>query len=263
MLGLAEYTAGAAELLAVAQQAETSTVTGPLSPEQSYSNYFSTFRGLLHDRMHEVAKNAVDHYSKLLKQPSDPELVDLLVSKQYTDPYYGLNLNQRLNLNAAALYRKMSQSQLYDNAQAITKNEVPTAIDKVLTNTVPFGAHYYTDRRLMLGTLVKIEQDAVKAVAAKNDIRLIRWTLSHKHARPDICDDLAKTVDKQVKEYLQEKGLNVRPEGVYFVEDLPQPPHPNCQCDYTLVSEQGTEHAGPVQRTIGALTSLLRRILGR
>lgn len=263
MLGLAEYRAASADLLQQAQRTEQdiqAKISNDASASQAKSiawsemrKYANYNRQVLDQAMKDVAHNAVQHYANLLGVEADPELEDQLAQKQYTDKYYGLSLNQRLLYNERRLQGRITKS-VYVN---------PKHAGDVLTKSFPFGAHYSVDKRTLLGTLVKVENDAARAMAVKANVPLIRWTMSHQHSQPDECDTLAGNIDKRVVDYLSQNDLDIDPAGVYFVEDLPHPPHPNCQCEYAMVTSQGEEHKGTIQRAFNTVLSVLRRLRQR
>lgn len=255
MLSLAEYIAAKSELTALVTKIEKDFVAQfpeqPSADAAKYaaslaSKYKTDFWALLGKSMGEVAQNAYDHYQKKTGILLDPDIVDKIIEAQFEDEYYGATLAQRLAYNEQLLHRRLSQS-----AAAKQLHTVYTGPQ--------FGSQLATDQRLLLGTLVKVEQDVAREYAGETDHKLIQWALSHKHAKPDACDDLATNIDRRVVEYIQEHDLKIDPKGVYFVDDLPVPPHPNCQCEYGIVTDR-IHKPGVIERTIHNAAKILRRI---
>ncbi len=55
-------------------------------------------------------------------------------------------------------------------------------------------------------------------------------------------------------------NINENPKGLYFVDDLPLPPHPNCQCEYGMVVKGKTQITTKIKRTLRKVQNILNRI---
>lgn len=256
MLGLAEYIAQSAQLDALGQQYDEmiAKIDRKLTTQeikQITKAYILEYRQLLLDSLREVAANAMGHYGKELGVEFHADYPDLIVNDVFAAQYYGASLNQRLAVQARQVERRLTQANLMGVAA------------QTFTSHIAGGSQTLADRRLLLGMLSKIENEAAKKAADEADVKLIRWTLSHRHAKPDPCDDLATSVDNRVVSYLKEHNFNEDPKGLYFAEELPDPPHPNCQCEYSLTIPNVRRTETLVQRTANKIRSILRRIRGR
>lgn len=263
MLALAEYSVLSQELLRLARQAE-SKIDESIDSDMFKASaikitkeialaYYDDYQALLESGLLEIAENAVSFY----EQKSDVQLkkgfVKDVVNKAYEERYFGAALAQRIIVNRKRLERNITKS------SQVSVN----ALKGVLTNPVPFGAQYNIDKRVLLATAVKIEQDVAKEFAESEEHSLIRWRLSPMHAKPDVCDELATNVDKSVVSYLEKHKIKENPKGLYFANSLPHPPHPNCQCEYSLVTGRTKSTSGRVKRTVRTIRRLLERFKGK
>lgn len=199
--------------------------------------------------MREAAETALIHYGKELSIPVDDDLADQIVGDHLYGKYYGLTANQRLAILNRSLQRRIT----------IAKG-IKSDTAEPLTNALSQQEYGY--KRMLLGGIVKVEQDAVVEMAGKVDDPFIRWVLSPRHSRACTCEDLASAIDKQVVKYAEEHDLRINPKGLYFKDNLPNPPHPNCQCGYSIVS--GTRVTkNSVRRSVNKIRSILRRIRGK
>lgn len=263
MLGLAEYVAASAQLSQYGLKAEETmqrALDYNLSKEKMIglaksvaSDYYAQYQELLHDTMKEVAENAVQHYADQLGMEVPEELVDKVVKQQFKNKYYGSNLDQRLKYNHYVLQKRVDMAGRMD----------PKHLTTTYSQYPMFGSQTVTDQRVLLGTLSKIENDVAKEMAQRSDTPFIRWTLSHRHSVQDICDELAGNVDTDVSRYLAEKGIKISPKGLYFPNKLPDPPHPNCQCEYGMVRDTREIKPGRLERALRTVRKLLRKIQKR
>lgn len=247
MLGLAEYrihTAMLKELAIATDKQIVADITPDTTRRQrialanKYGDVYHTqYRDLLYTGLNDVAINAVDYYADELAIDIDRQLVaNRVVDRQYRTKYYAATLAARLVLH---------------------KRRIPRFNEK----GVSFQQQALTDQRLFLGTATKVEQDIAKELAAEAGIKLIKWTLSHRHTRTDVCDDYASYVSKRAVKFIDDHSLNINPKGVYLVDELPRPPHPNCQCEYGLMqSSGGATTSGLIRRTRNKIKRLLRAI---
>lgn len=271
MLGLAEYITLKRELQRLGREYDdkiADAIRG--EPKQSAigitqglaQQYRRRFRLLLDQGLREVGDTAVRHYAKELGSTyTDNEikaLVDVIVKQQYMRKYYGATLNARLAVGDKRLQRVVVQT-----GQIVDKDGFPHKLPGLFTESVPFGAQINVDARLLLGTAVKIEQDVAKEMASKAQMPFIRWVLSGRHSTPDACDWYANNTDDHVVAYLQQHNIDQDTRGLFFAEELPSPPHPNCRCEYELVSSTSVAKTGPVKRAINKLRNLVRRLRAR
>lgn len=263
MLGLAEYVVISQEILRLGQEAEAN-VANQLTPGMTKQKaisitkdemlaYYDNYQTALENGLEEIANNAVGYYSDQAEVDVPEGLANKLVKSAYGEKYYGATLLQRLVVNKKRLERNITRS-----AQVSQE-----ALTKVITDPIPFGSQYHVDKRVLLATAAKLEQDTAKEFARKEQHPLINWKTSSFHAKPDVCDDLANAVDKTVVSYIKSNKLDIDPRGVYFQDKLPLPPHPNCQCEYGLVREAKSTSKGAVKRTVSTIRNLLRRFKGK
>lgn len=262
MLNLAEYIAASAALYELARKSEkkiaariqdstTKQQAIKIANEEALSYYDDDYTGLLQNTVNTTAQNSANYYQNQLSIPFNSTDVAAEVLAKQTERYFGLTLAERLIVNRRKLRRQIVQT-----AQ-VGKNKLPG----VLTQPVPFGAHANTDKRLMLGMMVKAEQDTAKIVAQKTNIRFIRWVTSARHTQTDDCDTRANYVDEDVQNYLAAKSLDIDPTGLYFADELPLPPHPNCQCEYHLVTDDGEETStAPKKRSTAFIKQFLQTL---
>lgn len=264
MISLAEFRRLSAELQSLGWAADTSIqkhVTAETSKQQAvaYANkvaeeYDDEYDILLSNGTIQVIQNAADHYNNTLHLGIDTnEILTDVQAVMQTEVFFGSTLNRRVLMNKRRLRRQIAQTAAID----------PQKLGGLFTNPVPFGAYTNIGRRLLLGTLVNAEHHTAKAVAKEADIPFLRWTLSHKHQQEDECDDLANAVDKSVVAYLDEKHLDIDPKGLYLIEDTPSAPHPNCQCELRMVTEDGEEEGAQPQTRAQKAFHVVKQLLQR
>lgn len=271
MITRAEYTqganridqlAGAAEVeVGVAISSETVTVKSAIIATQEAANrYHTAVEANLVEILKLAASTTVDHYNRILElglTNAQKELIQThAIHKQFTEPYYGASLEQRQKASRLDMTLRIKRS-----AQVSRKDETKKLnLTRVFRQPYPFGSANTTDKRILLGQVVKLEHDiALDCAAQHKDTELAKWQLSHKHKLEDICDSYAEHVDPEVAKYLERHKINLSPVGIYFLKDVPQPPHPNCQCYLSFV-HRGRLTNSLVERTIDKLKDLLGRL---
>lgn len=261
MITLPEYAAVSGQIMALGKQADELVASSidSLTTAQAIDftknvakSYQSDLEDIVNDGLMEAADAVFDEYEHKTGQALSRKAIKTLVATSAAEKFYGATLNQRYKTNYKRLQHNIERS-------AAVKKE---HLSKVFTEPYPFGAQTNIDKRVLQAQMIKLEQDIALYHAKELDLPLIRWTLAGKHGQPDICDDLAAAVSHSVVEFLSENELDINPKGLYFREDLPRPPHPNCQCEYALVSFKGKEpeRRSGVRRSIAKLRSLIKRI---
>lgn len=263
MLGLAEYVAMSAELLKVAK-GHQADITRKLDPEMAKMEaikmarihagaYQDDFETLLKGSLTEVGENAAVYYEGKtgIELANRASFVKKLVETNWKERYYGATIAQRLLLNRNRLDRVTRQTASWGKDYK--------GLTQLLVDPVPYGSQFNIDKRLLLAQSVKIEQDTAKAFA---DGKLIRWSLSPRHKQECLCDDYARAIDKEVVNFIEQNSLKIDPKGLYTPSSLPRPPHPNCQCEFGIVTGE-SETRGPVKRAIDKVRSLIKRIRGK
>lgn len=263
MLGLAEYSVLSQELYRLGSDAEkkigdqllpdtTKTEAIDIAKEAAFE-YYDNYEQLLQAGLVEIADNATAYYGDKTGIEMPKDFSAGIVVKAYEEDYFGATLAKRLLVNRRRLERNITRT-----AQVGTD-----ALKGLITDPIPFGSQHNIDKRVLLASAVKIEQDVVKEFVDKHEEDpLIRWTLSSFHAVPDICDDLANSVDKGVVAYMKANNIDEDPKGLYTADSLPHPPHPNCQCEYHLVTQK-SQSISPVKRTVRTIKNLLERFRGK
>lgn len=271
MLGLAEFRALSQEVQALGWAADLNIrrhIDKKTSKQQAIEQtneiadqWEEDYGIILSDGTKKVMENAADYYNNQLGLGIDlnTAITDIQAIQQ-TQQFYGATVKRRQLMNMMRLRRQISQTAAVD----------PMLLGGLFSDPVPFGAHTNVAKRLLLGTAVQAEHNTAKYFAEKGDVPFIRWTLSHQHKKEDECDERANYVDRDVVDYIAEHHLDLDPHGLYFRADLPLPPHPNCQCEYHMVTEkgkdisEGTEHpSGRLNKAFHAVRKALQRIRGK
>lgn len=262
MLGLAEYTVLSTDLwqqALISQQKINTALAANLTKQQAIKvtqqfakEYVQAYRGILDSGLQEIAGNAIDYYQAQLGfEVANPEqVVSALLKDSYKSRYYGVTLERRLAINEQRLMRNIGKAALWGAEYE--------GLKRLLTHPVPYGAQFNFDKRILLAQSVKIEQDVAKVMGDQANIVLVKWNVSALHPKPDICDEYATYQSKSVVKYIEDNRLDINPKGVYFLNELPPPPHPNCMCEYGLVQGKRVT-GGPVKRTISKIRNLLQR----
>lgn len=215
------------------------------------SDYVNQLKSIMDQALLDVASNSLHHYQQQLGQELPEDIIKDVVKDQYRHRYYNATLQQRFILMRLRLNRVATQ----------TGHVGVQHLSGLFSKPFPFGAQTNVSKRLLQGTTIKVEQDVARKVADKTDTPFIRWTLSKYHIHTCQCEDYASRVDKKVTEYISKNQLDIEPEGLYFVDDLPDPPHPNCQCEFNLVGHDEEIVPGRGRRPFHKLRSLIRKLL--
>lgn len=264
MLSYPEYAAAQAQLNALGLSYDkqiAEAIAGVTDKHQAIAitrslipPYLQEYEGLLNDHLTRIAFNTLEYYKQELNLSYDSSvLADIVVENQYSSPYYGRTLDERLAISKRRLERIVVQ----------TAQINPQRLAGLFTETVPFGAQINIDKRLFQGTAVKIEQDVAKEVARQADIPLIKWTLSTAHKLTCACEDLATQSPKSTVKYLEEHNLKVSPKGLYLRDEVPLPPHPNCQCEYGMVTGYKQKAPGVVTRSLQRILNIVKSLRAR
>lgn len=207
------------------------------------TGYYKDVDDTIQSGLFEVAANAADAYEL-------DELPESLVKAALAERYFGLSYKTRMIANYVRLKRKI------DKTAAVGTGH----LGGIYTQPFPNGAQVNTDATTFRGYVIKVEQDVAKKAADAHDFPLVKWTLAENHAKTCMCDELASMVNKEVVEYLKENQLDIDPKGLFFVKDLPRPPHPNCRCNFELAGKGGSPRKGVAQRSADRVRNLIRRI---
>lgn len=232
MITRPEWAAASAQLEAIAQEnearlrtilsAQPSLDAAIAVTRQQSAIYHAAFESHLADSLVQGALTTVDHYDKELglnlSEAERNTIAREYVQKQYVENYYGATLTTRLHWS-----RFMQEQRIMRSSRVGLKFHTRLEnLARVFVYQYPFGSALAHDKRIMLSQMVKVEHDIAREMGRRANVELVKWTLSHTHKVKDICDELAADTDPDI-------GMP----GVYRLEDVPPPPHPNCQC--TLV----------------------------
>lgn len=263
MLGLSEYTIAKAELWQLilrTQEDLTSNLEGKLTKtqairaaEEAANLYYNEYQKVLKQGLAQVASNAINEYQQQVGVTLDDadEVVKNLVDANFGQKYFNESLKKRLEVNKTSMLNRIEKAAVWGSEYA--------GLKRFFAEPTPYGSQYNRDNRVLLAQSAKIEQDAARYMADYAGAELIKWSLSHLHPKPDICDDLALAVDPEVVRYAEENKLDLDPRGVYFVKDLPYPPHPNCMCEYSIVTGEGKSKRAR-RKTSKALSNALKAL---
>lgn len=226
---------------------------------KSLASYHDEFEDLLSTALAKTAVASASHYNKALNADlTDAELAEIAqqqIMRQTAEKYYGATLNQRLKAS-----RLMGASRLKKSSNVGASLDTrKTNLTRIFTKSYPFGSQVSFDERLLLGQVVKLEHDVGLAIAKKSGVDVVKWTLSHKHTKKDICDEYATRIDKKVVAYLKKNKIRVSAKGMYLIDDTPEPPHPNCQCHLQMLDGK-TVKGGTVRRTLRRMKELLSKL---
>lgn len=227
--------------------------------KESSLAYSEDAENLMLRQLRDSGNEAFEHYKEVtgldITEQDKDLILDNLINKQLDEHYYGKNWWQRLKLGRKILEYNIVKSAAVGKTIEQRRDHVIGVLDKAY----PFGAHINNDKRLLLSEVVRLEQKIAQEFANLAGLSLIQWTLSRNHAKPDMCDDLATYTSKSVVKYIEENNLKISPRGIYFADELPPLPHPNCQCNFVLVEAQPSTH-GIFKRTARRLSNLVRRL---
>lgn len=272
MIARAEFLEASKKLTALASSYETRTserldeITtldrAIKATRQLAKGYHTDYRTLLSNSLVQTGVTTADHYNNVLNaglsQKELNKIIEEQIVKQSKQKYYGATLDQRL-----AASRLMNETRIRKSAYVgATLDTRKLNLSRIFTNSYPFGAQVNLDQRILLGQMVKLEHDLALVIAEKADIKVVKWTLSHRHKKRDICDTYAEAVDKDVVKYLRKEKIKADPKGLYFIKNVPEPPHPNCQCHLTMLDGKKLA-GGKVRRTLRRARQLLGNLLQR
>lgn len=97
------------------------------------------------------------------------------------------------------------------------------------------GSSFKYNERLLISEQERANQEATKKLAEMKDL-LMSWNLNPSHKIYDICDEHATTVGVEAQRYISKYEIqDVEMEGLYTSAEVPEYPHPYCQCMLDIV----------------------------
>lgn len=221
--------------------------------------YHAKAKNLTLESLHTIGLNTASHYNKVLELHKDPaeldELVKNLISQQMSEPYHGANLADRLKMNRVQGMVRLTKSSK-TGADIITRHR---NLVRYFAQPYPHGAQVSYDTRILTGQAVLLEHQIAKSLGVEASKDFVVWTLSGKHSKRDLCDELAEAVDKSVEKALQAADINIPSDGVYFLNQVPNPPHPNCQCTLRFIAGGKVDTSTPT-RPLATLRKLWAKL---
>ena len=94
------------------------------------------------------------------------------------------------------------------------------------------GSNYKYNERILVSEYNRAKQEASREIMKELGL-LGRWTLNSRHKIYDICDEFAEKTGEQASKLLASLNVSIfelDPRGVYTADELPDYPHPYCQC---------------------------------
>lgn len=237
---------------------ETSLYRAVQSANSTAIRYHQQLTNTVFNRLREVGNNAIDYYAPELDALGKEQAVGLAMDELVHSKYYGLTLPQRLRQSHLQLRSNIKRSSVV-GVKLETRLENVT---RVFNYTYPFGAQKSWDTRLFLAEAVRIEHVIAKNIAIRKSLKLMRWTLSAVHPEPDICDRYANAVDPAVDAFIQKNKFDIDTHGVYFLENVPKIPHPNCQCVIRYVNESRRGRRRKPKKKLNLVQRIIKAIFG-
>lgn len=220
--------------------------------------------GVIRSSMEKAVKEAVHRQGRFLEKlglpratPQELKEIQKKVLLRMEAPFStdGLNQQQRFE-RILDRHRAQTEAMLRKEYVGPVKGIAGRDIKNALTYSapgrapVPGGSLVKDLQRLQVGEEGRARHEAEKTLLQERGVELVYWHLSPnhnpKHCGGGICDRLAGQTNERVIEFLAENNLGLDPAGLYFVEDLPEYPHPSCWCFLEPVRVRGAASAAPM-----------------
>lgn len=150
-----------------------------------------------------------------------------------TGKFKGLTLSQRLKNSQDIVQQRMTQyakQGMIKGQQGVNKFNALRFINTPSSQgLISGGSIINRNSRLAISEINRAEQNTT--IAFLDELNLLgRWTLGSNHKKYDICDIHAQNTGEQAQKLLEETRLQINAQGVYTAKEMPQYPHPYCEC---------------------------------
>lgn len=207
-----------------------------------HSDTRATMMGSIEDK---IGKTLQQQNEKLLKQgipaltPVQAERIQNRIVGNRLDKFKGKTLDQRLRISKEKARRRLKNELKNSTTKKGAKTSRQKALNFLTDNregarSLQGGSNYKYNERLLVSEFNRAKQDTMREVAKELGM-LTKWTLSPNHNIEDICDIHAESTGNIANEIIEKYKLSIFKDGVYAGEEIPEYPHPYCQCDINPV----------------------------
>lgn len=155
------------------------------------------------------------------------------VKKRQVGAFRGLTLSQRLKNSRDVVQKRMTQyarDGMIREQQGVNKIRARSFINTPSSQgLIAGGSIVNRNSRLAISEVNRAEQNTVKAFLEENDLPG-RWELSGNHKKRDICDNFAEGTGEKAFKLFSKAQIQFPMQGVYLASEMPQYPHPYCEC---------------------------------
>lgn len=161
------------------------------------------------------------------------------VMKSSTGKFKGKTLGQRLtvskNLANARIKKELQNSTTKENAEKSRNRAINFLTDnREGGRSLQGGSNYKFEERILVAEMNRARQETTREIMSEFDL-LGRWVLSARHNIFDICDKFATETGRKAERLIRMYNLPIFQEGVYTNDEMPDYPHPFCQCEIDIV----------------------------
>lgn len=176
----------------------------------------------------------------------DVERLQNNVMKNSMSKFKGATLDKRLKTSKNMANERLKYEARISTDEERAKDRKQKAMDFLTDKresgrSLIGGSNYKYNERILVSEFNRSSQDAMKEYLKELNI-LGRWVLSSKHNIRDVCDKIAEQTGARANRLIDKFNIRVNREGVYTSEEIPEYPHPYCQCridpvyiDYGLI----------------------------
>ena len=151
--------------------------------------------------------------------------------------FKGATLEKRLDVSKRLANKRLRQEiTLSDTKKGVEESRIRSLAfmtdNRETGRSLIGGSNYKYNERILVSEYNRAKQEASREIMKELGL-LGRWTLSSRHKIYDICDEFAERTGEQASKLLASLNISIfelDPRGVYTADELPDYPHPYCQC---------------------------------
>lgn len=199
------------------------------------------------------AREEVARHNSILVSHGLPPLSDsrseqlaMKAVRQSRSAFAGATLNQRLSMSEMQAKGRVRQELSFAAiGDKNTQESARARVREYLTDaregarSLLGGSNFKYNDRMIQSEMARIGQNTSKMFLEETGL-LGRWTLSANHKKRDVCDIHAESIGAKADELIKKYDLGIAPEGAYASDEIPEYPHPYCQCSiHPILSDYG------------------------
>jgi len=195
---------------------------------------FEKLRKQISEHVYEYIDLTIELYSGIHVAKTNSELneeelkgFEQELKKDFViESYHNSFFDSRITAIRNRIFNMLKDDFLALLGQEINGLALAAKINERIQSSLPVrgGTIYGGMETLLLSEEIRMYHKAALEFFKLNGLRYARFCLTPQHRREDICDKLAAYTDLNIAR--QCKKIKLNPEGIYPLEEFPDPPHP-------------------------------------